>query len=99
MLLTFEDGELIFSLKKSEISGHNCNSKTRVKLKIYMLFSNLAVSNELSVVSFFSITFCVLNNVIFTHITALYVKFKYAFYLYITHKFGSCITEIITAPN
>ena len=44
VLPTFKDGDLIFSWK-SEISGHNCNSKTRAKLKISMSFSNSAASN------------------------------------------------------
>jgi hypothetical protein len=35
VLPTFEDGDLIY-LKKCEILGHNCNSKTRAKLKISM---------------------------------------------------------------
>jgi len=42
MLPTFEDGDLIFSWKKSEISVHNCNTKIRAELKISMSFSNSA---------------------------------------------------------
>jgi hypothetical protein len=40
-----EDGDLIFLWKKSEILGHNCNSKTRAKLKFSVSFSNSAAWN------------------------------------------------------
>jgi hypothetical protein len=43
VLPTFEDRDLTYSWI-SEISGHNCNSETRAKLKISMLFSNSAAS-------------------------------------------------------
>ena len=61
VLPAFEDGDLIFSWKKSEISGHNCNSKTRATLKISVIFE----SRGLKITSLVSIIFCMLNSVIY----------------------------------